>query len=272
MANDNGFKRINIPKLLEDVNILDVIDELGLETRKHGSRVSILCPCHPDRHFGSCFITDFGFYCFSCHAHGNAIDLVKEVENVDFLTAARRVASVCGGENGYYLDECQDDMHTRLPKDALRIVDISDVQTVYAYSAFISDDEMLKLKMNGTEVGRNWDYEPGDRDNDNGYYFLKEPVTKKPLQELIDEDREMFDVLVYNKAVEKFERYKNLETLAKGNAFLSGIIAKELKEIQRVIDEYSKKIARYNNEELESFIYRYQPKRANPFMAIGNRF
>ena len=131
---------------------------------------------------------------------------------------------------------------------------VSGTAETVTFQSFSADSEAEYLNLDINQI-KSWD---------RFYEFLDQfPNLKKV---------DMFDVLVYNKAVEKFERYKNLETLAKGNAFLSGIIAKELKEIQRVIDEYSKKIARYNNEELESFIYRYQPKRANPFMAIGNRF
>lgn len=272
MAKENGFKRINVSKLLEDVNILDVIDDLGLETQRHGNRISILCPCHPDRHFGSCFVTkNMGqFYCFSCHAHGNAIDLVKEVENVDFLTAARRVASICGGESGYYLDDTQDDKHTRLPKEILKEIELSDVQNVYGYTDALTEDEVYSLRMDGIDIGRNWDYDFGD--DDTGMYLMKESIAKKPLQELIDDDPEMFDCLVYNKAVEMFESYKNLQSIAKGNSLFLRVIGDKLNRLQRIIDEYEKRLKRYDDEELKPFIYRYKPKRINPFGAIGRCF
>lgn len=272
------FKKLDIAKLLEDVDIMDVIDDLGLQTQKHGSRISILCPCHPDRHFGSCFVTDFGFYCFSCHAHGNAIDLVKESEHVDFLTAARRVASICGGESGYYLNESdEDDNHTRLPKEILRVVELSDTPTIYSYSTALSEDEMMALKMDGTfeekEMGRSiWDYEPGSVDEDGGYYLLREPIARKPLQALIDDDPEMFDCLVYNKAVEKFQRYKYLEQLAKGNALFMKAVSKELNSLQRIIDEYKQRLARYNDPELKALVCDYKPQRSNPFGRVGKCF
>lgn len=270
------FKKLDVSRILDDANILDVAEDLGLEMKPQGRNMLILCPCHPDRHFGSCkLLTDKNiFYCHACHAHGDAIGLVKAVEGVDFKTAAKRVADICGGAEAYYHDvEVADEQHTRLPKDVLKELGMTDTQSIRVSSVILTESDMETYKASDNyRENEHWEkesYQGNDEDDCTVLYFLKEPVIKKPLQTLIDEDPEMFDVLVYNKAVEKLEGYENLASLAKGHPLLSRVIPELMKPLTRIIDEYERKVQRITDPELKALIYVRKPKEvANPFRGI----
>ncbi|MDN3219306.1 CHC2 zinc finger domain-containing protein [Pseudomonas nunensis] len=85
--------RIDYEKLLQNVSIEDIANRLGMTLKKTAvNQFTALCPFHDDK-TPSLLIDarrDGGrqhFYCFSCGAHGDAIDLVKEQLNLGFKDA-----------------------------------------------------------------------------------------------------------------------------------------------------------------------------------------
>ena len=56
-----------------------LLEALGLEYRKTGNRLNVLCPFHSDIHLGNAVIHDGLFYCFACNSKADAIELVKQV-------------------------------------------------------------------------------------------------------------------------------------------------------------------------------------------------
>lgn len=82
-----------------------VAEEIGIDIEYRGKEKLILCPCHNDRHFGSCFLTDYGFRCYSCNHRGDIFDLVSHYKNVSFHDAVRIVANICGGEEQFMLSD-----------------------------------------------------------------------------------------------------------------------------------------------------------------------
>lgn len=69
-----------------DVQMEDILNYLGCETRQQGSRISFLCPFHGDEHFGSCFIMknapSYG-YCFVCGRKITGLDMLQELSGLD---------------------------------------------------------------------------------------------------------------------------------------------------------------------------------------------
>ncbi|WP_233829222.1 CHC2 zinc finger domain-containing protein [Paraburkholderia sp. ZP32-5] len=86
--------RYDISEVLTKVSLEDVVRRLGIETERHGSQTRALCPFHQDTRPSLNLYQAEGaspahFHCFACGAHGNAIDLVKQVEGLDFLPAVK---------------------------------------------------------------------------------------------------------------------------------------------------------------------------------------
>lgn len=84
--------------ILETVDMRVVAESLGLEMKTYGKRYSILCPFHNDKHFGSCVLTENGYHCFACGAHGNVFRLIQHVLHISYSNAIRYTAEICGGE------------------------------------------------------------------------------------------------------------------------------------------------------------------------------
>lgn len=64
----------------------DIINLLGIDTRKSGKTTFIRCPepTHKDEHIGSCRITENGYVCYACGKFGSSIDLYAKSKNISF--------------------------------------------------------------------------------------------------------------------------------------------------------------------------------------------
>lgn len=60
---------------------------LGLELRRSGQRMVMLCPFHADRNPSATLYPDGGGYCYTCHNHFDSIDLVRRVLHLGFREA-----------------------------------------------------------------------------------------------------------------------------------------------------------------------------------------
>lgn len=87
----------DVGKLLADVPLEDLVNRLGLKTERRVHKVTAVCPFHQDtRPSLSLYAAVDGvpahFHCFACGAHGNAVDLVKQVNGVDFKAGVEWLA------------------------------------------------------------------------------------------------------------------------------------------------------------------------------------
>lgn len=73
-----------------------LLEALGLEYKKTGNRLNVLCPFHSDIHLGNAVIHDGLFYCFACNSKADAIELVKQVKNCNFMAAVQFICSAYG--------------------------------------------------------------------------------------------------------------------------------------------------------------------------------
>lgn len=84
----------DIGEVLAKAPLEEVARRLGIETERRGNQLSALCPFHQDtrpslRFFPPNKGAPEHFHCFACGAHGHAIDLVKQVQGVEFLPAVQ---------------------------------------------------------------------------------------------------------------------------------------------------------------------------------------
>ena len=90
---DKELPRIDYERLLHNVSIEDIANRLGMALKKTSANQFVsLCPFHDDKN--PSLLIDCSreggrqhFYCFSCGAKGDSIDLVKQKLNVGFKEA-----------------------------------------------------------------------------------------------------------------------------------------------------------------------------------------
>lgn len=90
-------------ELVDEVSITTVIEALGLETKRIGNSLSILCPIptHTDNHFGSCIVTANHFFCYVCEEGGNTIDLLMMAGGKTLYEAVKELAYLSGHPERY---------------------------------------------------------------------------------------------------------------------------------------------------------------------------
>jgi DNA primase len=83
----------DIVRVRQAVDLVEVVQEhVGL--RKVGRRWTGLCPFHAEKSPSFSVNGEEGFwYCFGCHAKGDVITFVREVEHIDFVEAVERLAA-----------------------------------------------------------------------------------------------------------------------------------------------------------------------------------
>jgi DNA primase len=96
---------------------IDMVDLVGGQTdlRRAGSQYTGLCPFHDERSPSfSVNPVEKLYYCFGCQAGGDAIDFVRETENLDFSDAVEWLADRYGVELEYeQSDPAQQEQHRR---------------------------------------------------------------------------------------------------------------------------------------------------------------
>jgi len=80
--------------LFESARQADVIaaaEKLGLTLRRSGGKAYACCLFHADKNPSMCLYPDGHFYCFTCHAHGDAANLYMQALGLGAREAAERV-------------------------------------------------------------------------------------------------------------------------------------------------------------------------------------
>jgi len=93
--------RYDVGDLLAKIPLEDVMQRLGMVTARRGATIQALCPFHQDTRpslniYPADGATTAHYHCFACGAHGNAIDLVKKVQGLEFLPAVQWLAQQFG--------------------------------------------------------------------------------------------------------------------------------------------------------------------------------
>lgn len=79
------ISRETIELIKEKIDILQLCDKLELEVTRTGQNYVTLCPFHDERTPSFTLFPETNTYkCFGCHVNGDAIELVKELQNLTF--------------------------------------------------------------------------------------------------------------------------------------------------------------------------------------------
>lgn len=70
---------------------LDIVHSAGLDVRRKGSRWWMYCPLHSEKTPSFCIFPDDRWYCFGCHAYGDAADLYAALYGTSLGEALRVV-------------------------------------------------------------------------------------------------------------------------------------------------------------------------------------
>lgn len=117
---------MNTRMLNERADMLELCQELGIETKKRGRTYYVHCPLpdHEDVHATNCFFKegDSFMYCAVCQKAISGIDLIMYTENLEFLPAAKKLAEL----EGVKWEDTDQNSHKSggysiLPGDARRI-------------------------------------------------------------------------------------------------------------------------------------------------------
>jgi len=85
-----------IDELIQKVDLVDLI-HARVPLRKHGRSYIACCPFHQEKSPSFHVRRDKQFYyCFGCHASGNAINFLMEFDRTGFIEAVEELASIAG--------------------------------------------------------------------------------------------------------------------------------------------------------------------------------
>lgn len=74
-----------------DLAASTVAERAGIPLKRRGGRQWAHCPFHGDKTPSMAFFENGRFYCFSCNAHGDAIDLHAQLNGLSLVEAAREL-------------------------------------------------------------------------------------------------------------------------------------------------------------------------------------
>jgi DNA primase len=91
-----GIVDEDVVRVREATDIVALVSE-HLALKRVGRRFVGLCPFHAEKSGSFSVNPELGFYyCFGCHAKGDAITFVREIEHLDFVGAVERLAHKSG--------------------------------------------------------------------------------------------------------------------------------------------------------------------------------
>ena len=187
-----------LQEIIEDVNILEVVDYLGIECHKRGSNYFMLCPSpkHNDTHATNCYCKDGGkrVSCKACGYFASPIELVKDVTGMGFFDAVRVVWQLAGCPSYLYQKETSKRMFY-LTYDEAKLIDIHLPNQIYLPVGEDAYKVPAKIQKDKT-------YDPNKLDY---IYCKRERISWKTFFS----ERE-FAMLVYDKALEKKQRFTDI--------------------------------------------------------------
>lgn len=80
----------------KSISAKDAADRIGIPLKQHGNRHVAKCFLHDDKTASMTFYDDGRFYCFSCKASGDAVELYKLYYNLDPSSAAKQLLADFG--------------------------------------------------------------------------------------------------------------------------------------------------------------------------------
>lgn len=186
-----------------------VAEYIGMPMKKQGKNISILCPHpgHVDHHMGNCFLTDYGYRCYSCGAKENLADMVRQYKDVDYQEALGIIADAYGGRERYQSIKGK---VTKGPwvlsKEECKVLGIYNTPV---YGVVRIGDSTSDFRTNERVVFSHWE-------EDKVVYATERRLVVDPLQKLMDEDYTFYKEMVLQHAEDTLVRLREVsQELAK---------------------------------------------------------
>lgn len=188
-------------ELRDAADIFVVAEALDIEVKTVGRRHQILCPAHNDRNYGSCYLTERGYFCYSCGARGDVYDLVRRTLNISFDDSVKWVAELFGEDTNIDTSErvfC-------ISRADAEFIGLS-CEAVYTDIAFLDemDDDLPK----GTACVSEY-----DRKGNFLGYRVQRLVTSNPLRGLCRDDPVSYRKLIDTACENTVQKYLTLDRL-----------------------------------------------------------
>jgi DNA primase len=131
------FTRDSIDRLRHAIDMVDLVSS-KTDLRRVGSRWTGLCPFHDERSPSfSVNAEEKLFYCFGCHAKGDAFGFVEQAEGLDFRESLELLADRYGVELELENDDPQAEERRRRKERLMRLLD----RTATFYAKFLWESE-----------------------------------------------------------------------------------------------------------------------------------
>ena len=235
--------------LLDAADSLTVADFVGLETKRVGSKISILCPSHADAHFGNCFLSERGYHCFACGAHGDVFSLVRAKEGCNFQEAMGIVGDSLGGRELFILkgkDAAKPKLKPIPKRDDLELIGLKN-NTEWDCIAIVPANELEEyLEKNPLKATQRLKFDPGDPEVEDGWYFIEEKIDSHPLLTLMQNDEELCKEMIKNKAEETSRFYAELSKCIKPSSALREAALTLSSRAEEIAIEYGGKAQKKN--------------------------
>ena len=198
-------------KIAEMADPETVAEFIGIPSQKKGSRISILCPDHIDTHFGSCYLTDRGYHCFSCGASGDVFQMVRSFKgkSCSFQEAMETVANASGGVDLFLMSDDDKAEQKRTLKEMENLPTKEELQFIglKGYAGALYDTDYVE------SIGKP-ELKPGQKaveiTDDNGSTGLWKVLTvidRTPLLTLYKEEPDEFWEMIQAKACETIQNF-----------------------------------------------------------------
>ncbi len=149
----------SVEKVLEATDIVDLIGSY-IQVKKAGSAFRANCPFHNEK-TPSFYITPSTqrFHCFGCGAGGNAINFVRDHENLPFVDAVRKLASRAGI---HIVEEDSDPNADQSRRTRGKLLDIHREATAFFHELLMKDPkaaharDYMKSRGFGSAMAASW--------------------------------------------------------------------------------------------------------------------
>jgi DNA primase len=126
----------SVEKVLEATDIVDLISSY-IQVKKAGSKFRANCPFHNEK-TPSFYITPHSqrFHCFGCGKGGNAINFIRDYENLPFTDAVKKLASRAGI---HIIEESNDPNAEKNSRSSGRLKDIHREVTAFLHEQLMKN-------------------------------------------------------------------------------------------------------------------------------------
>jgi hypothetical protein len=186
-------QKYDITKLVEEIDIFDVLDYLGsrykmLTPGKYGKRATMLCHKHNDKRTGNFIVDSAGYKCFACGAHGDSLDLIMETLDCKRSEGIKILLSIAGKPE-YYEDNLTPVILSQRECDLIRLKNGKTlIPSKYTAELPQADSKEGDRELTETDVAT--------VESDNVCYIVHKVADKNPLLTLKQSSEWQYKLLV----------------------------------------------------------------------------